>query len=132
MKTQKTVSLFLLALVLWMSGCGKKSNESYQTMIAGTTSKTWKATKETNASGDKDKLSDEEKKEVMQFYADGKFTVNSSTQNANGTWTSDQAAKTLTLQFAGANVTETFQVEDISDDKMKLKGREGSLTMETE
>lgn len=127
------MNTFLVALLVWVSGCDKKQNDSPQALLAGTTSKVWRATKETNSEGDREKMSAEEKKDMMQFYANGNFSINSSTQSGNGTWTSDAAAKTLTLQYAGAGVSETFQILEIDEDDLKLKAADGSeLTLKTE
>ena len=128
-----TLSTFLIVLLVWASGCDKKQNDNPQALLAGTTSKVWHATKETNSEGDRDKLTSEEKKEIMQFYANGNFSINSSAQSGNGTWTSDVAAKTLTLQYAGANVSETFQIVEIDEDDLKLKAADGAeLTLKTD
>lgn len=133
MNTQLLPKMLLLIIFLFSMGCDKKNKDQSENLLSGATSKTWKINKQTDASGDKDKLTQEEKSEVMQFFADGKFTINTQTQSQRGTWTQDQAAKSLTLQFEGANNTETFQVVDLSENAAKLKAADGSeMILETE
>lgn len=124
-------SLFLLIAFATVS-CGDKGNETgNSSMISGDGSKTWKADRETTATGDKDKLTREEKKETVTFYSNGKFTMASPANTMGGTWVYDQGMKNLALQFDGNNVTENFKVEKLTDDDMKLVAGDGS-TMELE
>ena len=128
----KHLIVLLLALFSFYS-CGKKEESTSASMISGADSKIWKATKETNASGDKEKLDRDEKKQELQFYSNGTFAINAEPANQTGKWTYDQASKTLSLNFEGENKTENFQVEDLDDDKMKLKAADGSeMTLEAE
>ncbi len=125
-----------LALVTCMltfaMACNNNKNEAGNSnMISGTGSKTWLADRETTAAGDKDKLDSSEKKERVTFYANGKFTMTSPTNTANGTWTYDAGGKNLALQFDGAGVSENFQVASLSEKEMMLTGGDGS-TMELE
>ncbi|MBC5992821.1 lipocalin family protein [Pontibacter cellulosilyticus] len=137
MNTKKIVSrtvwarfmAMMLVVVLW--SCGGNEEVGSESMISGANSKTWKADKELNAAGDKDKLSDAEKQETMQFYADGRFALGGGGELQTGTWNYDQAAKRLSLQFEGQDVTENFEVTTLKDDKMVLKASDGS-TMELE
>lgn len=119
----------LLVVVLW--SCGGSDEVGTESMISGPSSKTWKAEKELTAAGDKDKLTDSEKQETMQFYADGRFALGGGGTLQTGTWTYDQAAKRLSLQFEGQDMTENFEVTELTDDKMVLKASDGS-TMELE
>ena len=119
----------LLVVVLW--SCGGKDEVGTESMISGANSKTWKAEKELTAAGDKDKLTDSEKQETMQFYADGRFALGGGGTLQTGTWTYDPTAKRLSLQFEGQDMTENFEVTKLTDDKMVLKASDGS-TMELE
>jgi len=126
----KTALAMLLAVVLVSCGGDKAGNES---MLSGTSSKTWKAKKELNAEGDKEKLTDAEKDQNLQFYADGRFAMGGASTLQTGTWTYDQAAKKLTLQFEDQNVSENFDVLKLSDDELRLKAADGSeMVMEVE
>jgi hypothetical protein len=116
----------IMAMLATNFACNSNKNDNPNLLIAGTTSKTWKTVKETMPSGDKDKITDEEKKEKIQFFANGTFVMSSPTENANGTWTYDPNAKNLSMQFAGADVTENFSVLNLEDDEMKLKAGDGS------
>lgn len=133
MNVRKIIMLLMLNLAFVLFSCDKKNDEDARKSFYGEGSKTWHATRETNAAGKKDKLTDAEKQDVMRFNSDGSFSMNTAEGNGEGTWTYDPSAKALSLQFAAANVTETFQVSDLSDDKIKLKAPDGStLTLESD
>ena len=95
-------------------------------MISGGSSKTWKASKETTASGDKDKLTKDEKQETMQFYSDGRFAMGGGGSLETGTWAYDQAGKRLSLTFQDQTNAEVFQVEKLTDKEMTLVAGDGS------
>jgi hypothetical protein len=116
----------IMAMLATNFACNSNKNDNPNLLIAGTTRKNGKTVKETMPSGDKDKITDEEKKEKIQFFANGTFVMSSPTENANGTWTYDPNAKNLSMQFAGADVTENFSVLNLEDDEMKLKAGDGS------
>ncbi|WP_210487517.1 lipocalin-like domain-containing protein [Rufibacter aurantiacus] len=136
--TSSATRLFTLVCLVWLSAfsfsCNKKEAEGGNSqMISGTTSKIWKASKETTASGDKDKLTSAEKQEQIQFFANGNFTQTSESQSANGTWTYSAPNKTLSLTYANNNVSENFTVAELDDDDMKLQAPDGStLTLKAE
>jgi hypothetical protein len=119
-------------LLLVAAGCKEKNTVATASMISGNESKTWKTTKETNAAGDKDKLTKEEKNQEIQFFSNGSFSMRSATENASGKWTFDAMAKSLSLQFVGSDMTENFQVLSLSDDEMKLQSSSGTMTLEAE
>ena len=135
LKFNQLFSLVLaLAFTTLTFGCGDKKNEGGDSsMISGTSSKIWKADKETNAAGDKDKLTSAEKEEQIQFFANGNFTQTSNSQSANGTWTYDASTKTLSLTYANNSVSENFTVTELTKNDMKLQAPDGStLAMEAE
>jgi hypothetical protein len=118
-------SLMLVLVVLIMGACKDKSDSmTNEQKIAGTGQKTWVAKKETDASGDKDKLTKAEKKEVITFWSNGNVKMSDGNQSQSGQWSYNGG--TLTLQFTGADVTENFTVLELDDDKMKLKAGDGS------
>jgi hypothetical protein len=128
MEVKKLVVLWMLSLSMFVFSCQKGDNKE---AFYGKGSKTWRVAKETNASGKKEKLSDAEKQDMLRFNSDGSFSANTSQGNAEGNWNYDAAAKQLTLQFAGASVTETHSVVNLSDDKIRLKAGDGSeMTLE--
>ena len=117
--------LFSLMLALAI-GCKEKNTVGNASMLSGADSKTWKTEKETTAAGEKDKVTSEEKKQIIQFFANGSFSMRSPTQNASGKWTYDAMARSLSLQFVGSDKTENFQVTNLSDDELTLQAPDGS------
>lgn len=122
----------LLLIVVLLVGCGKKSDSmTNEEKISGQSEKTWKATRETNSEGDKDKLTREEKKESITFSRNGNVKMSNNDQMMGGTWSFMD--NTLSLQFTGTNVTENFKVTELSEDKMLLLAEDGStLTLESD
>ncbi|WP_240676198.1 lipocalin family protein [Botryobacter ruber] len=118
--------LMALLLTLAMVSCGGEDKTGDQAMISGGNSKTWRADKELTASGDKDKLTDAEEQETMQFYADGRFALGGGGTLQTGTWSYDKAAKRLSLQFEGQGVSENFTVEELTENEMVLVANDGS------
>src|SRR5690606_15843757 len=106
---------FAMLLTILMVSCGGKDEAGSESMLSGASSKTWKTNKELNAAGDKEKLTDAEKQQNLQFYADGRFAMGGASTLQTGTWTYDQAAKKLSLQFEGQDVQETFDVVKLDD-----------------
>jgi hypothetical protein len=125
------ISNLVLVLCL-LVGCGKKSdNMSNEEKISGQSEKTWKATRETNSEGEKDKLTREEKKESITFSRNGNVKMTNNEQMMGGTWSFMD--NTLSLQFTGTNVTENFKVMELSEERMKLLADDGSqLTLESD
>jgi hypothetical protein len=115
--------------MLLLTACGKKADSiSNEEKIAGTEIKTWKATKETDASGDKDKITRDEKRESITFLRNGNVKMGDNENSMQGKWT--YADNTLSLQFDNENHTENFTVLELNDDLMRLKAGDGSeLTM---
>lgn len=129
LKKANILGQYVLALLvmLVMASCGgDKEKVGSESMISGASSKTWKANKELNAAGDKDKLTKDEKGETMQFYADGRFALGGGGTLQTGTWAFDQAAKRITLNFENQNVAENFQVNKLTDNEMHLVAADGS------
>jgi antitoxin component YwqK of YwqJK toxin-antitoxin module len=120
---KSTFGVMLMALALTF-GCSKKADNPNE-MIAGTSNKTWHPEKETNATGDKEKLSDEEKNESWVFYTNGTMAMNLTSQSVKGNWIYDASGKTLTITPENMG-SQQFAVEDLSNDKMKLKAADGS------
>jgi hypothetical protein len=120
------MAFFCMTLFLLAVSCKEKNTVGTASDISGNESKTWKTTKETTASGDKDKLTSAEKNQEIQFFANGSFSMRSATQNASGKWTYDTMARNLMLQFVGSENTENFQVLKLTSDDMTLQAADGS------
>jgi hypothetical protein len=119
-----------IIMFFFIAGCGKSdSSISNEEKISGKDSKTWKATRETDSQGNKDKLTRDEKKESITFSRNGNVKMSNKQQVMGGTWSFVE--NTLSLQFTGTNVTENFTVLELKKDKMKLLAEDGSqLTLE--
>ncbi|MCJ8166952.1 hypothetical protein MKJ04_19075 [Pontibacter sp. E15-1] len=120
-------AVLVLLFVVTLASCGGEDKVGTENMISGPTSKTWVADKELNAAGDKEKLSSAEKDQTMQFYADGRFAMGGGGSLQTGTWTFDQAAKRISLQMEGSDMTESFEVTKLTEDKIHLKAPDGSV-----
>jgi heat shock protein HslJ len=118
----------IIGLILFLSaGCGSKELTNEE-KIAGTTEKTWEAKRETDASGDKDKLTRAEKNERITFARNGNVQMGNGNESMSGQWSLE--GTNLKLHFASEEVTENFVVLELKDDIMKLKAGDGSeLTM---
>ena len=114
--------LFAVVLV----SCGGEDTVGTENMISGPSSKTWVADEEMNSAGKEVEQVDKDQQGGMQFYADGRFALGESGQLRTGTWSFDQAAKRLTLQFAEENQTQNFEVTKLTEDEMNLKVPDGS------
>lgn len=117
---------FFLILASFSFSCNRQENKTGRELIAGDSSKTWRASKQTTAAGNNERLSKEERQDVMQFYANGTFTINTANQANNGTWTYNDTNKTLSLQFPDENVTQNFQVMELSAKEMQVRGGDGT------
>lgn len=107
------------------------SAPSNEQLIAGESEKTWKAKRETNSEGDKDKLTKAEKEQRITFWRNGDVKMGDDAQSMTGKWT--YSGQTLALQFTGENVTENFTIVELEDDEMKLRAADGSeMTMKPE
>jgi hypothetical protein len=122
-------SLLAMLFAVVLVSCGGEEKVGTENMISGTSSKTWVAEKELTASGDKDKLTKEEKQETMQFYADGRFAMGGGGALETGTWSFDQSARRLTLQYEEQNMAMTFDVTKLTEKEMTLRDAQGG-TME--
>ena len=118
----------IISLILFISvGCGNKEVTNEE-KIAGTAEKTWEATRERDAAGDKDKLTRAEKNERITFARNGNVQMGNGNESMSGQWSLE--GTNLKLHFAGENVTENFVVLELKDDVMKLRAGDGSeLTM---
>ena len=126
-------SLFMLVL-LFTAACGSKEGtvESVN-QLYGTDSKTWKTDKEMDASGDKVDQTNAMEDQRVTFYANGQYNMMSGAQTMNGKYTFDQGAKTITMMPDGGAQSNTFTVVTLTDDKLTLKGTDGSeLRLENE
>ena len=122
--------IYVWLLFVALSACNNKSDSlTNEEKIAGETQKTWEAKKETTASGDKDKLTRDEKKERITFLRNGNVKMGDGDQVMSGQWTLE--GKNLRLHFAGENVTENFSVIELEKNNMKLLAGDGSQLIMT-
>ena len=119
------LTLLSFVSISFSTSCKKKDTVCSAANLTGADSKVWKTSKETTATGEKDKVTSEEKKQEIQFFANGSFSMRSPTQNASGKWTYDAMARNLSLQFVGSDLTENFQVLNLTDDDLKLQAADG-------
>lgn len=122
--TLNTLLAMLFAVVL--VSCGGEDKVGSESMISGPNNKTWVADEETNSAGQEVDQVDKDQRGGMQFYADGRFAMGESGMLRTGTWSFDQAAKRLTLQFEDENVTQNFEVTKLTEREMNLKVPDGS------
>lgn len=123
MKHLMYIGLFLFVV----TGCGNDSMTNEE-KLAGETEKTWEAERETTASGDKDKLTREEKKEKITFSRNGNVKMGNGNEMMSGQWSIE--GNNLSLHFAGQNVTENFTIIELEKNNIKLRANDGSeLTM---
>jgi hypothetical protein len=121
--------LYGLLFVFVVSACGNKSDSmTNEEKIAGKEEKTWKAQKETDASGDKDKLTRNEKRQTITFWRNGNVKMGDGNEMLSGQWKLE--GNNLALVFTGSDVSENFTLVELEDDEMKLRAGDGSeLTM---
>jgi hypothetical protein len=118
-------SLYVLLFIFVLSGCNSGSDSmTNEEKIAGKDEKTWKAKKETDASGDKDKLTRDEKRQTITFWRNGNVKMGDGDQMMSGQWTLQ--GDNLALVFAGSNTSENFTVVELENDEIKLRAGDGS------
>ena len=125
-------SLYALLFIFVSAACGNSSDSmTNEEKIAGKEEKTWKAQKETNASGDKDKLTRDERRQTITFWRNGDVKMGDGDQMMSGKWTLQ--GDNLALVFAGSTVSENFTVVELEDKEIKLRAGDGSeMTMKPE
>ena len=121
--------LYGLLFVFVVSACGNKSDSmTNEEKIAGKEEKTWKAQRETDASGDKDKLTRDEKRQTITFWRNGNVKMGDGNEMLSGQWKLE--GNNLALVFTGSEVSENFTLVELDNDEMKLRAGDGSeLTM---
>ena len=121
--------MYVLLFVFVLAGCNNGSDSmTNEEKIAGKEEKTWKAQKETDASGDKDKLTRDEKRQTITFWRNGNVKMGDGDQMMSGQWTLQ--GDNLALVFAGSNVSENLTVLELDNNEIKLRAGDGSeLTM---
>lgn len=119
--------IWIFALLFF--ACNSKSDSlTNEEKIAGQDEKTWQATRETDAEGDKDKLTRQEKKQTITFWRNGNVKMGDGDQMMSGQWTLQ--GENLALEFTGSNVSENFTLLKLDKNEMKLRAADGSeLTM---
>ncbi|NVO85753.1 lipocalin family protein [Hymenobacter terrestris] len=125
--------LFMFVLLFTAACGGKEGTVETVNQLYGTDSRTWKTDKEMDATGDKVAQTDAMDDQRVTFFANGQYNMTSGAQTMNGKYTFDQGAKTITMMPDGAGQSNTFTVVTLTDDKLTLKGTDGSeLRLEKE
>lgn len=121
--------MWIWVFALLFFACNSKSDSlTNEEKIAGQDEKTWQATRETDAEGDKDKLTRQEKKQTITFWRNGNVKMGDGDQMMSGQWTLQ--GENLALEFTGSNVSENFTLLKLDKNEMKLRAADGSeLTM---
>jgi hypothetical protein len=124
--------IVLLSIGLFIAtGCGNKSadntvtdTDTRQELLAGDVQKTWKAVRETDAQGDKERLDRQEKKERVVFYRTGKYTMTGPDGSEHGTWRLE--SNNLAMQPDGGSVSENFNLVMLDKNELHLRAGDGS------
>jgi hypothetical protein len=124
MKRMFNSYIAILAFTFFLAGCNKSENLTAEEKIAGKEEKTWKAKKETDATGDVDRLSRGEKRESITFWRNGNVKMGNGDQVMSGQWSLE--GNNLRLQFTGSDVSENFTVLKLDKDELRLKAGDGS------
>lgn len=121
--------MYIWMFALLFVACNSKSDSlTNEEKIAGQDEKTWQATRETNAEGDKDKLTRQEKKQTITFWRNGNVKMGDGNEAMSGQWSLQ--GDNLALEFTGSNVSENFTLLSLDKNEMKLRAADGSeLTM---
>lgn len=119
------IQLLLFPLLL-LAACNNDKEENPRQVIAGESSKTWVAKRETNAQGDKVQLSDRPD-EKMVFYANGSFQILNDAAFQTGRWNYNAGQNELEIVFdERQDVKEVFHVQELENDKLVLHASDGS------
>jgi hypothetical protein len=124
MKSVMRIFLSVVLAAFIAFSCGNKGTKSMEEMISGENNKTWKAEKELNAAGDKDKLTRDERKEEITFSRNGTVIMTGADQNRAGIWKFDN--QMLSIQYSGEQVTENFTILELDENNLKLRAADGS------
>lgn len=126
----KLLYAFMVMTLVVAAGCKSDANKTSSSassateFLTGDGEKTWKASRETDSQGDKERLDREEKKEFITFSSNGNFTTGTEDRSRQGTWKYE--GSTLMLQFAGEGVSENFTVLELDKNTLKLRAADGS------
>ncbi|GAA3923737.1 hypothetical protein [Hymenobacter algoricola] len=119
----------LLLVALFVSSCSQPDKVGETNMLYGTESKVWKTDKETTATGDKVAQTDADEDTELRFFANGTFNMTSSAQTMQGKYVFDQPGKKITLTPDGGTTSMAFDVTNLTEKKITLKGADGSSMM---
>jgi hypothetical protein len=127
-------ALYLVVLTLLVAtGCKQKANDNgagvdntaaREETLAGDVQKEWKAQREEDATGDKERLDRTERRERVIFYRNHNVTMTSDETSRQGKWTLD--ANRLGIQFEGTDVVENFDVLELDKNTLRLRAGDGS------
>lgn len=121
--------LCAFALLFTAASCSDAGKVEGVNMLYGTSSKVWKTAKETSATGDKVKQTDAQQDETLHMFANNTYSMTGASGAVNGKFAFDQSAKTLTLTPDAGTVSNTFNVETLTDKKLTLVATSGAKLM---
>jgi hypothetical protein len=124
MKRKWSLYLIVLGLIISFGACTRSEDLTAEEKIAGKDEKTWQAKKETDATGDVDRLSRAEKRESITFWRNGNVKMGNGDQIMSGQWSLE--GNNLRLQFTGSDVSENFTVLKLDKDELRLRAGDGS------
>ncbi|HYC86959.1 MAG TPA: lipocalin family protein [Chryseosolibacter sp.] len=116
--------LIVITAIMCLVACSRSENLTAEEKIAGKDEKTWKAKRETDATGDVDRLSRDEKRESITFWRNGNVKMGNGDQVMSGQWSLE--GNNLRLQFTGSDVSENFTVLKLDKDQLRLRAGDGS------
>ncbi|MCA6073444.1 DUF4923 family protein [Fulvivirga sedimenti] len=116
------VFIFIFFLV---SSCGNNQQIPPEEVIASTTSKLWEIESE-YAETNEEVLIGSGDDETIRFFSNGIFSIETSEELLNGTWSYDDSNKTLVLDFEGEAYSVTCKVESMDPDEITLVAGDGS------
>ena len=130
----KNILYTFMLIALVVTACKQKSSNTTadantttnerEILLAGDVQKTWKAQREENAAGDKERLDRSERQERVIFYRNHNVTMTSNDASRQGKWTLEN--NQLGLQFENTDVIESFEVLELDKNTLHLKAGDGS------
>jgi len=119
----------LMLVSLFVASCSQPDKVGDTNLLYGKESKVWKTDKETTATGDKVAQTSADKDTELRFFANGTYNMTAPNQTVQGKYQFDQAGKKLNLTPDGSTLTMAFDITNLTEKKMTIKGQDGSAMM---
>ena len=114
----------MIGLIISLIACKRPDELTAEEKIAGKEEKTWESKRETDPTGDVDRLSRRERKESITFWRNGNVRMGDDNQIMTGQWSLE--GNNLKLQFTGSDVSENFTVLKLDKNELRLRAVDGS------